>query len=118
LYGGARYMGRWHRDARAFLERHRDDLSGLPLAVFGIGPKTVAPEDVAASRAQLDRSLAKTPELSPACVAIFGGVVDPADLRFPFNRMPASDARDWDAVRAWAIEVGNVFAAQPLPLAG
>jgi hypothetical protein len=23
-------------------------------------------------------------------------------LRFPFNRMPASDVRDWVAIRGWA----------------
>ena len=26
----------------------------------------------------------------------------PGSCRFPFNRMPASDARDWPAIRAWA----------------
>lgn len=117
VLGGALYMGRWHRDARAFLKRHRAALSRLPLAVFGMGPKTVAPDEVAASRAQLDRSLAKTPELSPERVAIFGGVLDPAGLRFPFNRMPPSDARDWDAVHAWAMELGDVFSGQGAPSA-
>ena len=28
--------------------------------------------------------------------------VDPAKLRFPLNRMAASDERDWDGIRAWA----------------
>jgi hypothetical protein len=45
------------------------------------------------------------PELEPLSVAIFGGVVDPAKLPFPLNRMPASDARDWAAIEAWAEEV-------------
>ena len=54
--------------------------------------------DVASSRSQLDRALAATPQVKPDPVAIFGGVVDPAKLRFPFNRLPASDARDWDAI--------------------
>jgi hypothetical protein len=35
-------------------------------------------------------------------MTIFGGAVDPAKLRWPFNRMPASDARDWQAIDAWA----------------
>jgi hypothetical protein len=51
----------------------------------------------------------KVPEVHPAAVAIFGGVVDPKRLRFPFNRMPASDARDWASIRAWAGSVGEAF---------
>ena len=58
-------------------------------------------------RGQLDHALANFPELRLATVAIFGGVVDPGKLRFPFNRMPASDARDWTAIRTWADTVAN-----------
>lgn len=48
--------------------------------------------------------------------AIFGGVVDPSKLRFPFSRMGASDARDWDAVRAWSNEVAALFAKDLEPV--
>ena len=102
VLGGALYTGRLHKDARSFLARHRDPLSVRSVAVFAMGPRTNEPSDVAGSRAQLDRALAKTPEIEPVSVAIFGGVVDPDKLRFPFNRMPASDARDWPAIEAWA----------------
>jgi menaquinone-dependent protoporphyrinogen oxidase len=107
VVGGALYTGRWHRDAASFLERHRRALAHVPLAVFAMGPKTIADDDVASARAQLDRALARSP-LEPATVAVFGGVVDPSKLRFPFNRMPASDARDWAAIDAWAEEVGRL----------
>src|SRR3954469_4293657 len=91
VLGGALYSGRLHKDARSFLARHRDALSVRSVAVLAMGPRTNEPADVAGSRAQLDRALAKTPEIEPYSVAIFGGVVDPDKLRFPFNRMPASD---------------------------
>ena len=77
----------------------------MPVAVFGMGPATLEEKDVASSRKQLERALRKAPEVKPVSVAIFGGVVDPAKLRFPFNRMPASDARDWDAISAWTADV-------------
>jgi hypothetical protein len=36
---------------------------------------------------------------------MFGGKYDPAYLRFPINLLaskePASDLRDWTAIRAW-----------------
>lgn len=107
VLGGALYMGRWHRDARRFLSRHRAALAGLPVAVFAMGPQDLAPESIARARAQLDRALAKARWLTPVTVAIFGGVVDPDKLRFPFNRMEAGDARDWDAIAAWATDVGD-----------
>jgi menaquinone-dependent protoporphyrinogen oxidase len=102
VLGGALYTGRLHKDARRFLARHREALAGRALAVFALGPRTPAPADVAASRAQLDRALR---DVAPVSVAVFGGVLKPAELRFPFNRMPASDARDWAAIAAWAEEL-------------
>ena len=102
VIGAPLYMGRWHLDARRFLKRHRKMLEELPVAVFALGPLKLTEEDVAGSRQQLDRALALVPELRPATVEVFGGVVDPAGLRFPFNRMEAGDARDWNAIRAWA----------------
>jgi len=102
VLGTALYMGRPHRDARHFLERHRGALAALPVAIFAMGPKSLSEEDVAGARGQLDQALGKVPDVRPVATAIFGGVVDPAKLRFPFSRMPATDARDWDAIRAWA----------------
>jgi menaquinone-dependent protoporphyrinogen oxidase len=109
VIGGAIYMGRWHPAAAQFLQRHRKRLSKLPVAVFGMGPRTMEESAKKESRAQLDKALEKVPEVRPAAVAIFGGVVDPKSLRFPFNRMPASDARDWASIRAWAGAVGEAF---------
>jgi menaquinone-dependent protoporphyrinogen oxidase len=110
VLGGALYAGRWHSDARHFLAKHRDELTRIPIAVFALGPLKLEPKDVEGSRRQLDHALAKEHELEPVSVAIFGGVIDPAKLHFPFNRMDAADARDWDAIRSWADEIAGRFA--------
>jgi menaquinone-dependent protoporphyrinogen oxidase len=110
VLGGALYMGRWHRDARQFMQRHRGVLAGLPFAVFAMGPSSTDEEALAESRRELERALAKTAELEPLSVAVFGGVIEPKNLHFPFSRMPRSDARDWDAIRAWAQEIGALLA--------
>jgi menaquinone-dependent protoporphyrinogen oxidase len=110
VVGAALYMGRLHGDARRLLDRHRQALTAVPVAVFAMGPKSLADEDVAGARLQLERGLARFPEVEPVTTAIFGGVVDPAKLRFPLNRLPASDARDWDAIRTWANEVASAIA--------
>lgn len=102
VLGGALYVGRWHPDARRLLRGLRRELGDRPLAVFAMGPRTLDPADVAASRAQLDRALARAPELAPYAVTVFGGVIRPERLRFPLNRLAASDARDWTAIREWA----------------
>lgn len=104
MLGGALYTGRLHKDALRFLARHRDALAHRPLAVFALGPRTLEFSDAAASRAQLDRAL-RSAHVVPDAVTIFGGVIKPAKLHFPFNRMPASDARDWAAIEAWAAEI-------------
>ena len=109
VVGGSLYMGRWHVDAVRFLRRHRQALAALPLAVFALGPRTTDADQIAESRAQLGRSLGKVAGVDPVAVAIFGGVIDPAQLRFPLSRLPASDARDWPTIRAWAGEVAAAF---------
>lgn len=111
VLGGALYTGRLHRDARSFLHAHADTLATKPLALFAMGPRTLAPADVASSRKQLETALAKEAALRPFATAVFGGVFDPSQHRFPFSRMPASDARDWDKIRAWANETAVRFAA-------
>jgi menaquinone-dependent protoporphyrinogen oxidase len=107
VLGGALYTGRWHRDARRFLHRHRRVLATMPVAVYAMGPSTTDEHAMAGSFGQLERALGRVPDVAPVAVAIFGGVIDPDRLRFPFNRMPPSDARDWDAITAWADEVAG-----------
>lgn len=103
VVGGALYSGRWHRDARRFLKRHRDELTGVPVAVFGMGPRETGDEAWARARGQLDRALARLPWLEPAAVALFGGVDPPRR-----DDQPRRDARDWAVIRGWAAEVSDL----------
>ncbi len=107
VIGGSIYMGRWHPEAQRFVKRCHAELAQRPVAVFAMGPRTMAEDDVAGSRRQLDHALASITDVEPITTAIFGGVVDPKNLHFPLNRLPATDARDWDAIREWAIEVAT-----------
>ena len=109
VLGSAIYAGRLHADARSFLHRHHARLAELPIAVFAMGPRTLGEAEVAESRTQLERALAKEPLVHPFSTAIFGGAFDPGQHHFPFNRMPAADARDWNGIRAWAAEVAAEF---------
>jgi menaquinone-dependent protoporphyrinogen oxidase len=112
VVGGSMYMGRWHADARRFLRKHDDELSQEHLAVFAMGPLKPEEDQVAGVRRQLDRALARI-DVRPELVAIFGGVVDPEKLHFPLNRAPATDARDWEAIERWALEVAALVDEEP-----
>ena len=108
VLGAALYMYRWHKDARRFVRRHRKALAERPVAIFALGPVHV-PHDEKEwqdSRSQLDKELANYPWLKPVAIEILGGKFDPAKLSFPWNKFagkePASDIRDWAAIRAWA----------------
>jgi menaquinone-dependent protoporphyrinogen oxidase len=97
VVGGALYSGGWHTDAHRFLNRHRDELAQIPVAVFGMGPRRDELESWQQSRSQLDRALAKRDWLHPVAVTIFGGV-DPK----PKRGQPPRDIRDWQAIDEWA----------------
>jgi menaquinone-dependent protoporphyrinogen oxidase len=111
VLGAPLYMFRWHKDAKRFLSRHRQALMERPAAVFALGPFHEDAKEFQDARAQLDKELLKFPWFAPAAIEIFGGKFDPAKLRFPMNllpalkQMPASDARDWTAIRAWASDL-------------
>ena len=118
VLGGSIYFGRWHPEVFRFLRQNRRALAALPVAVFALGPRTAEPQDLAESRAQLDRWLAKVPEVEPAAVAVFGGVIDPAGHRFPLNHLQSSDARDWEEIVGWARELaGSLESSARVPVA-
>ena len=115
VMGAALYMYRWHKDALNFLSRHRKALLERPVAVFALGPthEPLDEQEWRDSRAQLDKELAKYPWFKPVAQEMFGGKFDPESLRFPINLLagqePASDIRNWDAIRAWASSLVEKF---------
>jgi menaquinone-dependent protoporphyrinogen oxidase len=112
VLGAPLYIGRWLKDAHRFLAQHQSGLAQRPVAVFSLGPTRLEEMKAPDVRAQLDQELGKYPWLKPVASELFGGKYDPATLRFPDNLLgalpasplhglPASDARDWEAIRAW-----------------
>ena len=108
VLGAPLIMFHWHKDAMQFLSRHRAALEKLPVAVFALGPVHEPHDDQewVDSKSQLEKELGKHPWFQPAVVEMFGGKYDPGKLRFPLKlfagKEPASDLRDWEAIRLWA----------------
>jgi len=115
VLGAPLIVGKLQKDARGFLSRHEKALKELPVALFALGPcKEPRDEDEWRDcRGQLDKVLAELGWLKPVAAELFGGRFDPALLKFPFNKMagsqPASDARDWSAIEAWAAGLPALF---------
>lgn len=110
VLGAPIYSGRWHRHAHRFLKRHRRELGDVPVAVFGMGPRSPEEEAWLRSRRQLDRALAKRDWLTPADVAVFGAVDPPKR-----SRVLKRDMRDWVAIKAWAREVSGLASRRSAP---
>jgi menaquinone-dependent protoporphyrinogen oxidase len=113
VLGAPLYIGRWHKDMQRFLTQHQPALPGRPVAIFTLGPTQGDEEEWTAVRDQLDQELARYAWLDPVALQLFGGAYNPAKLRFldrllaslpasPLHGLPASDLRDWTAIRAWA----------------
>ncbi len=108
VIGAPLYMFHWHKDAMRFLERLREALTQRVVAIFALGPFHDVEKEWKEVREQLNKELAKFPWLAPIALEVFGGTFDPSKLGFPYalvpalKKMPASDIRDWSAIRDWA----------------
>jgi menaquinone-dependent protoporphyrinogen oxidase len=120
VLGAPIYLGRWHPDARHFLERHHEALMARPVAIFALGPVGNDEVQIEAWRGELDAELARHPWLAPVSTRMFGGKYDPAQLGelhtevaglpgSAMRDMPANDLRVWEEIEAWAREVAGIL---------
>jgi menaquinone-dependent protoporphyrinogen oxidase len=115
VLGAPLFMFHWHKEAMGFLTRHRDALAQRPMAIFALGPFHNVEKEWQEVRGQFAGELAKFPWLTPVAQEVFGGKFDPSQLRFPMTlipalkKMPASDVRDWNAIRDWAVKLAALL---------
>jgi menaquinone-dependent protoporphyrinogen oxidase len=121
VIGSAAYMGRWLKEAGAYVRRHREALAQRPVWLFSSGPLGTERID-AQGRDQREASRPREldelrPTLHPRGERVFFGAWDPqaapVGLAEHFQRrLPAAwmagvagDFRDWPAIDAWAAEI-------------
>jgi menaquinone-dependent protoporphyrinogen oxidase len=115
VVGTSVHMGRLPGEVRRFVRRQRRALSRLPVAYFVVCGTMAedTPENRQTTLAYLDPLRKAAPDVEPVDIGLFGGAIltDTPEFKrlfFAFrsivdatsNEMP--DARDWDAIRAWA----------------
>jgi menaquinone-dependent protoporphyrinogen oxidase len=112
VVGSGVYYGRWMESATVLVNRLATGLAGRPVWLFSVGPlgnppkPDAEPTDVAAL---LESSRAREHR-------VFTGRLDRRGLSLGEKiivkgvRAAEGDFRDWDAIRAWAREIGAALA--------
>ncbi|MFF7645107.1 flavodoxin domain-containing protein [Streptomyces canus] len=112
VVGGALYAGRWHKDARRFLRRHRSALTERPVWLFSSGPLDASASErdippVAAVRRAMTR-------LDVRGHVTFGGCLEEgAKGRIAgmiLRNGKGGDFRDFTVIEQWAAQVAQDLA--------
>lgn len=121
VLGCAVYFAHWLKDAKAYVDRHREALASRPTWLFSSGPLGTARVD----ENGVDLAEAAVPEELPALVEslrpqehkVFYGALDPKRLALaqkalrtlPAGRalLPEGDFREWPEVEQWATRIAT-----------
>ncbi len=109
VVGGGLYAGRWHKDARRFVRRHRKALAERPLWFFSSGPL-----DPSAS----ERDIPPVPGVKKAMARLdvrehitFGGCLQEGAkgwvARLIVRNGKGGGFRDFDQIKAWGARIGQ-----------
>ncbi len=118
VIGGPLYMGKVDGAVAKFVGKHREQLTNLPVAAFGVGLAGKSPEPGAVESAlgALKKSLEP---LTPVALVLFAGKLDLSNVNFVMRKflemakIPTGDFRDWDAIKAWARDLPKKTGLSP-----
>jgi menaquinone-dependent protoporphyrinogen oxidase len=113
VIGAPLYFGRFPRELQKFLALNREALEVIHPWFFALGPTENDPKTFEAARCEAERALCKHSWLHLRELRVLGGKWDPKTMPFPFSlakllpanpigKIPATDIRDWAAIRDWA----------------
>ncbi len=100
-------------EAKKFVDRFRENIVGLPVAMFAVGLAAVSkdPRLIDETKNALQGSLDPIKKVS---MFFFSGNLNGKKISFitrkmveHFGKVPAGDYRDWDAIAAWGKEVAG-----------
>lgn len=124
VVGSSVHAGQLPGEIKRFVKKQHAALARVPLAYFVVclTMKEDTPENRKIAEGYLAPLLTAAPEAQPAAVGLFGGTLltkgaDFDRLFFVLKSIvkgmakDVGDARDWDAIRAWAAALPAKFAA-------
>lgn len=126
VLGSSIRIGRWLPDAVQFVERHHAQLAQVPVAYFTTCLTMV--EDNEDNRrtvmGYMQPVLRMVPNVYLVGLGLFAGSLSPNLQAIVPGPGPYGDFRDWEAIRAWALEIrpallaGEVRERAPVVLSG
>jgi menaquinone-dependent protoporphyrinogen oxidase len=107
VLGSSVRLGRWLPEAVRFVERHHERLAQIPVAYFTTC--LTMRDDTGDNRrvvlGYLQPVLRLSPEIRPVGLGLFAGSLSPGLQAISPGPGPYGDFRDWEAIRAWALEI-------------
>jgi len=122
IVGSAVRSDKWLSEAIRFVETNRIALSQIPVAYFltCLTLTKGSEENSGRARSYMDSVLNAVPEVKPADVGLFAGVLDyskysagmGAVMRYKMRSkgVEEGDYRDWDAIKSWAGRAAGAIA--------
>ena len=116
ILGSAVYIGKWQKEAAAFLQDNEKALAGRPVWLFSSGPTGEGDPDQLVDGWRLPAALQPFADrIRPRDIAVFHGHINPDKLTFiekgvlKAMKKPFGDYRDWDAIAAWSTTVADAL---------
>jgi menaquinone-dependent protoporphyrinogen oxidase len=112
VVGSAVYMGGWIRSARAFVERHADELAAVPTWLFSSGPIGDPPKPAPETAVKVDDLVAAAHAREHR---VFSGRLDLDRLGLVQRTVARAahtaegDFRDWDEIQEWGTSIADAL---------
>lgn len=113
VLGSAVYAGMWRKDAVKFLESQEAELAQRPVWLFSSGPTGEGdPVELLDGWRLPEAQQSIADRISARDIAVFHGNMDEDKLNLGEKLIVKAikgkfgDYRDWDAIRAWASQIG------------
>jgi len=110
VLGSALYIGKWQKEAVAFLKAHEKTLTDRPVWLFSSGPTGDGDPVTLVEGVRIPHALKPvTDRIHPRDMAVFHGHINPQKMNFIEKwaiknvvKKPFGDFRDWNAIAAWS----------------
>lgn len=110
ILGSGVYIGKWNKEAAAFLQANEKELANRPVWLFSSGPTGVGDAVKLVDGWRLPTDLQQVADrIHPRDIAVFHGYINENKINFiekfaikSLVKKPFGDFRDWNAIVTWA----------------
>ncbi len=122
ILGSALYIGKWQKEAEAFLKANAETLAVRPVWLFSSGPTGEGDPVKLLEGKRMPAALQPVADrIQPRDIAVFHGDINPDKITFIEKwaiknvvKKPIGDFRDWNMIAAWASTIANEVQAAEL----